>query len=205
MRIQLKRFVTILVLLLGIVNAAVGRQTGTTTDRHGQIQMVLSSPAFKDMEPLPLKYTQTGTRPSVTLPEGMIGAAVSPPLQWSNVPQGTNAFVLMLSDTSDTLMWAVVNIPGNIRSLPEAIPNGNKSEKLPAGAFQKSYRTNGWIGPGAAVTPEAAIRYYWRLYPLDKRLDVAVDATRDEILSAMEGHLTGNKAVMISPCCYGSK
>ena len=52
------------------------------------------------------------------------------------MPPGTNAFVLMLSDHVDTLMWAVVNIPGTVRSLPEGIPNGNSSAKLPAGALQ---------------------------------------------------------------------
>ena len=46
-------------------------------------------------------------------------------MEWSNVPPGTNAFVLMLTDHVDTLMWAVVNIPGDVRSLTEAIPNGN--------------------------------------------------------------------------------
>jgi phosphatidylethanolamine-binding protein (PEBP) family uncharacterized protein len=102
-------------------------------------------------------------------------------------------------------MWAVVNIPGNIRSLPEGIPNGNDSPKLPPGAFHGSYRTNGWIGPAAKQEPPGRWTYYWKLYPLDKRLDVAEDTTRDDILRAMEGHLTGNKAVMITPCCDGSK
>ena len=81
-------------------------------------RMTLSSPAFKDMEPLPLKYTQTGTRPSIVVSPGTNNAAVNPPIEWSNVPAGTNAFVLMLYDHVDTLMWAVVNIPGDTRSLP---------------------------------------------------------------------------------------
>ena len=55
----------------------------------------------------------------------MNNGAVNPPIEWSNVPSGTNAFVLMLYDHVDTLMWAVVNIPGNVRALPEGIPNGN--------------------------------------------------------------------------------
>ena len=168
-------------------------------------QLTLSSPTVADMEPLPLKYTQTGTRPSVVVSPGMTNGAVNPPIEWSNVPPGTNAFVLMLTDHVDTLMWAVVNIPGDIRSLMEGIPNGNESSKLPAGAFHRSFRSNGWIGPAARQSPEGRWTYYWKLYPLDKKLNVSEDASRDEILAAMEGHLTGNKAVMITPCCDGSK
>jgi len=36
-------------------------------DSTATLQMTLSSPAFKDMEPLPLTYTQTGTRPSIVV------------------------------------------------------------------------------------------------------------------------------------------
>ena len=168
-------------------------------------QLTLSSAAFKDMEPLPLRFTQTGTRPSIVVPPGMQNAAVTPPLEWSNVPLGTNAFVLLVLDHVDTVMWAVVNIPGNVRSLPEGIPNGNSSAKLPGGAFHRSFRSNRWIGPAARLNPEGRWTYYWKLYPLSKRLDVAEDASREEILAAMEGRLTGNKAVMITPCCDGSK
>jgi len=168
-------------------------------------QLTLSSPAVKDMEPLPLKYSQTGTRPSIVVPPGMNNEAVNPPIEWSNVPSGTNAFVLLVVDHIDTLMWAVVNIPGSVRALPEGIPNGNESSKLPAGAFHRSFRSNGWIGPAARQNPEGRWTYYWKLYPLDKKLNVPEDASLDDILSAMEGHLTGNKAVMITPCCDGSK
>lgn len=168
-------------------------------------QMTLSSPAFKDMEPLPLKYTQTGTRPSIVVSPGLNNGAVNPPIEWDNVPAGTNAFVLMLYDHVDTLMWAVVNIPGDVRSLPEAIPNGNQSSKLPAGAFHRSFRSNGWIGPAARLNPEGRWTYYWKLFPLDRKLNLPEDTSREDILTAMEGHLTGNKAVMITYCCDGSK
>jgi phosphatidylethanolamine-binding protein (PEBP) family uncharacterized protein len=167
--------------------------------------MTLSSPAFKDMEPLPLRFTQTGTRPSGVVAPGLNNAAVNPPLQWANPPPGTKAFVLLLTDHADILMWAVVDIPGDVRSLPEGIPNGDSSAKLPAGAFHKSFRSNGWLGPGAGRTPEGRRTYYWKLYPLDGPLPLARDATYEEILAAMEGHLTGDKAVMITRCCDGSR
>jgi phosphatidylethanolamine-binding protein (PEBP) family uncharacterized protein len=202
MRNGFMRLLTVLTVLSGISGVAASQQLGVVAPAT---QMKLSSPGFKDMEPLPLKYTQTGTKRSEILPDGTVGAAVNPAFEWSSVPPGTNAFVLMMVDHQDTMMWAVVNIPGDVRSLPEAIPNGNSSSKLPAGAFHKSYRTNGWIGPAAGTTPDGVWRYYYTLYPLSKKLDLSIDATREQILSAMDGLLTGNKAVMITPCCADSK
>jgi Raf kinase inhibitor-like YbhB/YbcL family protein len=190
--------VLVLMTGLGTIDATMAAENTTPP------QLTLSSPTVKDMEPLPLKYSQTGTRPSIVVPPGMNNGAVNPPIEWSNVPEGTNAFVLIVSDHIDTLMWAVVNIPGNVRSLPEGIPNGNDSSKLPAGAFHLSFRSNGWIGPAARQNAEGRWTYYWKLYPLDKKLNVPEDASREDILAAMEGHLTGNKAVMITPCCDGS-
>ncbi len=192
-------------LLLGLIACVVPMAAAIGQEPPRLGQLTLSSPAFNDMEPLPLRFTQTGTRPSIVVPPGMQNGAVTPPLEWSNVPPGTQAFVLIVSDHVDTLMWGVVNIPGTARSLPEGIPNGNSSSKLPAGAFHRSFRSNGWIGPAARQNPEGRWTYYWKLYPLDRRLDLPEDASREDILAAMEGHLTGNKAVMVTPCCDGSK
>jgi Raf kinase inhibitor-like YbhB/YbcL family protein len=165
----------------------------------------LTSPAFKDGESLPLRFTQTGMGPSGILPPGQLSASVSPPLAWSDPPPGTKAFVLLMRDHIDVMMWAVVNIPGSVRALPEAIPNGNHSAKLPAGAWHKSYRSNGWLGSGGGRTPQGRRTYFWTLYPLDAPLALPEDATYAEIMAAMEGHLTGDKAVMVTPCCDGSK
>ena len=165
---------------------------------------ILSSPAFKDGAPIPLRFTQTGTQPSGALQPGELSAAVSPPLAWTDPPAGTKAFVLLLRDHADIMMWAVVNIPGETRALPEAIPNGNRSAKLPAGAWHKSYRSNGWLGPAAGRTLAGRRTYFWTLYPLNAPLALPEDATYPEIMAAMEGHLTGDKAVMVTPCCDGS-
>src|ERR1700757_2781247 len=121
MQVKLK-LLKLLVLMMGL--GTIG--TTQAEETKAPPQLILLSPTVKDMEPLPLKYSQTGTRPSIVVSPGMNNGAVNPPIEWSNVPSGTNAFVLMLSDHVDTLMWAVVNIPGNVRALPEAIPNGNE-------------------------------------------------------------------------------
>jgi hypothetical protein len=49
-----------LVLMIGLGASGLAMAQDNTTTA----QMTLSSPAFKDMEPLPLKYTQTGRGPA---------------------------------------------------------------------------------------------------------------------------------------------
>ena len=82
--------------------------------------MSLTTTAWTDGGTIPAKYTQAG-------------AQVSPPLAWSNVPDGTTSFVLIARDadaaigngTDDMLHWMLWNIPGVDASLAEAIPQGN--------------------------------------------------------------------------------
>jgi phosphatidylethanolamine-binding protein (PEBP) family uncharacterized protein len=95
MRLELIRSMIIPIIASGVITAANGQQSAAGP------QLTLSSPTVKDMEPLPLRYTQTGTKPSTMMPSGMISAAVNPPMEWTNVPAGTNAFVLILSDHVD--------------------------------------------------------------------------------------------------------
>jgi hypothetical protein len=111
--------------------------------------MALSSPDFPDGGVIPDKFTQADPAP------------VSPKLEWSNVPMGTQSFVLIMHDpdnalnknSEDVLHWMAFNIPGSARGL-----NGGLSgdAKLEDGTIQaKSLRgTPGYMGPGnAAINP----------------------------------------------------
>jgi hypothetical protein len=151
--------------------------------------MALTTPDFQDGGVIPDKYTQ-----GVAMP-------VSPTLEWTNVPMGTESFVLIMHDpdnalnkgTGDVLHWMVFNIPGTTRSLPGGM---SADAKLPDGTIQaKSLRgTPGYMGPGnAAINPYH--HYTWELYALDAKLTLGPDATRDEVMKAMEGHTVG-KAVL---------
>jgi phosphatidylethanolamine-binding protein (PEBP) family uncharacterized protein len=75
---------------------------------------------------------------------------------------------------------------------------------LPAGAFQLSFLTNGYLGPlpGADIQ---AHHYLFELYTLDRMLDVPRDVTLDQLKSAIKGHQTGQRGVLVTTCCVGSK
>ena len=149
----------------------------------------LSSTSFEDGGILADKYSQKAT------------AFVSPELEWKNVPAGTVSFTLIAHDLDvaprknvmDITHWIAVNIPAATMSLPEGY--GAATATLPDGTVQpKNQRgTPGYLGPGASAQGPYH-HYAFELYALDTKLTLTPDATRAEVLAAMEGHVVG-KAV----------
>ncbi len=152
--------------------------------------MALSSPDFEDGGVIPDKYTQ-----AVPMP-------VSPRLVFGNIPAGTMSFALIMHDPDnalkknpdDVLHWMIFNIPGTAKGLDGGLPG---DAKLADGAIQaKSLRGSpGYMGPGnAAINPYH--HYTLELFALDEMLPLGPDATREEVLKAMVGHIVG-KAVLV--------
>lgn len=156
--------------------------------------LIMTTTAFQDGGVIPDKYTQVAGP-----------AAVSPALSWSQVPTGTQSFVLLMHDPEpvlnkgskmDITHWLVWNIPATSTGLPEGVPAG----ELPDGTRQVSLRANAYMGPGAPPGPYH--HYTFELYALDIKLDVpqgqptAAAATRNAVVDAMDGHVLG-KAVLV--------
>ena len=106
--------------------------------------MTLASPAWTDGGQIPATHGQASGN-----------GDVSPPLTWSNVPDGAVSFVLVVHDldtavnpgTDDLLHWLVWNIPGSARALPEHVP---QAATLPDGSRQISATGPNYRGPAAA-------------------------------------------------------
>lgn len=157
--------------------------------------LIMTTPAWEDGGIIPNKYTMAAGP-----------MAVSPELKWSQVPMGTQSFVLLLHDPEpvlnkgskmDITHWLIWNIPGTSTGLPEGVPSG----ELPDGSRQISLRGNAYMGPGAPAGPYH--HYTFELFALDARLDVpqgtpqqAAD-TRTAVVNAMDGHVLG-KAVLVA-------
>ena len=156
--------------------------------------LLMTTTAFEDGGVIPDKYTQAGG-----------ATAPSPELKWSQVPMGTQTFVLLLHDPEpvlnksskmDVTHWLIWNIPGTATGLKEGVAQG----ELPDGSRQVSLRANAYMGPGAPAGPYH--HYTFELYALDTKLDVAQGTpqeaanTRVAVVNAMEGHVLG-KAVLV--------
>ena len=154
--------------------------------------MTLTSTAWSDGGQIPAKYTQAGEQ-------------VSPPVAWTNVPDGAASFVILMHDvdaaigngTDDILHWLLWNIPAAARSLAEGVAQG---AQLPDGTRQISASGPYYRGPGAAAAGPAH-HYVLELFALDTALDIApVGAsppqTRAAIVAAMAGHVRGKGALV---------
>ena len=144
--------------------------------------LTLTSTSFDDTAIIPDKYTQKAN------------PFVSPELEWKYAPAGVVSYTLIMHDpdaapqknSADVLHWMVFNIPAGTTSLPEAA----SGSKMPEGAIEgKSTRgTPGFLGPGAGAAGPYH-HYTIELYALDTKLSLAADATRDDVLKAMNGHV----------------
>jgi len=157
--------------------------------------MTMTIAGFADGGQIPVKYSQAA--PGVAVGEGL-----SPAITWTNVPAGTQSFVLNMHDmdvarnktTDDQAHWIVWNIPATERGLAEGQPKGRT---LPNGAYQMSATGEMYRGPGAPANGPSH-HYMFEVYALDTKLDMppAADAfaSRANVMQAMQGHILG-KAV----------
>jgi Raf kinase inhibitor-like YbhB/YbcL family protein len=180
------RFTLALLAGLGVAQAVVAQQGR----RPPPQVMTLTSSAWPDGGMIPKKFSQAGDE-------------VSPPFEWSNVPEGTVSFVLIARDldvatgtgTDDLLHWMLWNIPGASRSLPEGVP---QDSELADGTRQISVSGPYYRGPGAPASGPAH-HYAFELYALDSMLDVppvgqSPAQTRSAIVAAMAGKVRGKAA-----------
>ncbi len=144
----------------------------------GGVRTELKSKAFEPGGLIPAKYTCDGED-------------ISPPLDWSDPPAGTQSIAL-ISDDPDApvgtwVHWVVWNIPGSARALDENLP---KKESLPNGARQGTtdFRR---VGYGAPCPPSGTHRYFFKLYALDTTLNLPASTTKKDLEQAMQGHILG--------------
>ncbi len=136
----------------------------------------ITSPAFADGDFIPSKYTCDGQD-------------ISPPLAWEGIPAGTRSITIICDDPDASggtfVHWVLFNIPPDKNGLPENFPD---DETLPDGTRQgiTDFEKIGYGGPCPA---SGTHRYVFKIYALDDKIDIAIIADKQLLLSAMEGHL----------------
>ncbi len=145
--------------------------------------MQLISPVFSHQDLIPAKYTCDGQD-------------LSPPLRWDDVPAATQSFALICDDPDAPrrtfVHWVLFNLSADRRSLPEGVPpDGTLSE----GGIQGK-NDFGNLGYGGPCPPSGSHRYFFKLYALDRFLDLQPGATKDQVTAAMQGHILAEGELM---------
>jgi Raf kinase inhibitor-like YbhB/YbcL family protein len=139
----------------------------------------LTSSAYHDGGTIPARFTCTG-------------AGASPPLAWSNAPEGTKSFALIISDPdapdpkapkTTWIHWILYDIPPDVHSLAD-----NATRHPPKGSRNGE---NGWhkTGYGAFCPPIGRHRYVHTLYALDTILPDLHHPDRAALKQAIQGHI----------------
>ncbi|MGB0905761.1 MAG: YbhB/YbcL family Raf kinase inhibitor-like protein, partial [Mangrovicoccus sp.] len=112
---------------------------------------------------------------------GCTGANASPALNWTNPPEGTGAFALMVHDPDAPTggagfwHWIAVNIPGEATGLAYGLGADHMPDQITQ--IPNDYGAAAWGGP---CPPEGdkAHRYNFTLYALPGPLDLPEGASK---------------------------
>ena len=146
--------------------------------------MEITTRAFKSGGTIPKKFTCDGED-------------VSPALTWREAPENTKSFAL-ISDDPDAPMgtwvhWVIYDLPPSLTSLEE---NTEKTETLANGAKQgiTDFKRVGYGGP--CPPPGKPHRYYFKLYALDKMLNLPPKIIKSDLLKSMKNHILAESELM---------
>ena len=132
--------------------------------------MKITSSAFQEGASIPSKFSCDG-------------ANTSPPLQIGDVPSGAKSLVLIADDPDAPsglfTHWVVWNIS------PQT--NGIAEGSEPKGVQGKN--DFGKLGYGGPCPPSGTHRYYFKIFALDRELDLPPGAKRSQLDAAMKGHV----------------
>jgi Raf kinase inhibitor-like YbhB/YbcL family protein len=173
--------------LIALATAACSRapDPGNASEpKGGAMTIKLTSAAFGEGTPIPVKHTGQGDD-------------VSPALQWTGVPAGAKSLALICDDpdapAGTWVHWVIWNIPPDATGLPEAVP---QKVELNDGSKQgqNDFRQTGYGGP--MPPPGKPHRYFFKVYALDLQPDLKPGATKARLLDAMKGHILAEGQLM---------
>jgi Raf kinase inhibitor-like YbhB/YbcL family protein len=135
-----------------------------------RVRMKITSSAFQEGANIPSRFTCDGSD-------------TSPPLQIAGVPSEAKSLVLIADDPDAPsglfTHWLVWNIPPRTNSIAEG---GATKGVRGTNDFGKS----GYRGP---CPPPGTHRYSFKIFALDRELDLRAGAKRSQVDAAMKGHV----------------
>lgn len=156
--------ILLLLLQLFIVYPGIGQEAPKNGFR-------ISSPAFENNGKIPSTYTCDGVN-------------INPPLKIEQVPREAKSLALIFDDVDGPrgsyVHWILWNIGPGVKEI--------KENSVPEGAIQgtNDFKKQNYGGP---CPPRRAHRYVFKLYALDRELDLTHHATKADLEKAMKGHI----------------
>ena len=134
--------------------------------------MTITSSAFQQAGNIPSKFTCDGNNKN-------------PPLQIAEIPSGAKSLALVVDDPDAPsglfTHWVVWNISPRTNAITEAsAPKGVQGTN----DFGKS-------GYGGPCPPSGMHRYSFKIFALDRELDLPSGSKRSQLDAAMKGHIVG--------------
>lgn len=160
-----------------IVGALAIALVGVVSFAAGGAKMKITSSAFQEGASIPSKFTCDG-------------GDTSPPLQIADVPATAKSLALIVDDPDAPsglfTHWAVWNISPQTNAIAEgSAPKGVQGTS----DFGKS-------GYGGPCPPSGTHRYYFKIFALDRELDLPAGAKRRQLDAAMKGHVLAQGELM---------
>src|SRR5881397_1713283 len=144
----------------------------------GGAKMKISSSAFQEGGTIPEKFSKNGQN-------------VSPELRIEGAPAEAKSLALIVDDPDAPVglftHWLVCNIDPKTTEIAEG--------SVPKGALQgtNDFPGRGYDGP---QPPSGTHRYYFKIFALDRMLDLKSGAKRKDVDAAMKGHVIGQGQLM---------
>jgi Raf kinase inhibitor-like YbhB/YbcL family protein len=172
--------------LILALTIAVGALCGAES-ASAQGVFTLSSSSFKDGERLATKMAGNNkSNPNC------VGDNVSPALSWSNPPEGTKSFAILVFDIDGrppggVSHWVAYGIPASVTGFAEGEVS-KQTDKFVGG--QSLMKLPHYFGP--CTPPGPPHHYIFTLYATDLEPSALKEGmTRDEAIKALDGHTKG--------------
>ena len=147
-------------------------------------QFSLSSPDFEPNATIDMRNSAYGDN-------------ISPVLNWSGAPSGTQSYAMVLHDPDAPMdggfvHWVIYNIPGSATGLPGGL-GGDEVLTAPeaiAGTTQglSGLRRTSYFGP-RPPSGSGVHHYNFQLYALDLEPELAAGLNSETLMEAIDGHV----------------
>jgi len=133
--------------------------------------MKISSPAFENNGTIPAKYTCDGEN-------------ISPPLQFEGISENAQSLTLIMDDpdapAGTWVHWTAWNIDPKTQGFNEG--------SAPQGTVEgvTSFGSSGYGGP---CPPSGTHRYFFKIYALNKKIDLSPQADKSKLEEVMNDHV----------------